>query len=118
MISKIANILLVLAALLTFVPKIISTWFPSIQFFTVFPWWILATAFGGLGLVLYTYILFTSKRSKIQIVNSLLLLATIIVFLIGQLLYEFNPSWQKYCFIVGVILFIIWLLIPNKRKED
>lgn len=117
MIAKIANILLLIAVVLTFLPKILLSWFPSVEFFSNFPWWIVSISIGGLGLVLYVYILLTSKRTKIQLINSAFLLSTIVVFLLGEALYKINPTWQKYCFVAGIILFITWLILPNKEKE-
>ncbi|WP_107039010.1 hypothetical protein [Brumimicrobium mesophilum] len=79
----------------------------------IFP--LIALVFGGLGVIIHIIDLLKSDSFN---ASALLLLTSILSIIFGFSLSSLGITNAKYLLLVGALLVAVWVIIPNKRKEE
>jgi peptidoglycan/LPS O-acetylase OafA/YrhL len=76
---------------------------------------IIALFFGGLGVLIH---LFSMLKSDTINGSGLLLLTSILSIIYGFSLSSLGIKNAKYLLLIGALLVAVWIMVPNKKKED
>lgn len=74
-----------------------------------------ALVFGGAGISIHLLALLKSKTLN---GSALLLLVSVLSIIYGFSLSSLGVPNAKYLLLVGALLVAVWIMVPNKKKED
>ncbi len=105
---------IVVALLAMLLPFILSAFEATdISNHPIFP--IVALAFGGLGVMIH---MFSLLKTDTLNGSALLLLTSVLSIVYGFSLRSLGVPNAQYLLLIGALLVAVWIMVPNKKKEE